>query len=97
MAIFFKHGFVLGTTVATALPDIPIGKVAWLKARSTNTASIFVGSSALTAIGSTVTDATSGFELQAGEKFILHGPGNFSSYYIKAESTGQGLTYMSEG
>jgi hypothetical protein len=81
MANFFKHGFVLGSTVAAALPSIPIGYQA-----------------NLTVVGSTVTDATSGFELEPGEKFLIQGPGNLSSYYVINGSTvANGLTYMVEG
>ena len=97
MANFFKNGFVLATTAAAALPDVPFGYQAWLKPRSSNTVSLFLGSSSLTAVGSTVTDITSGFELKAGETFILQGPGNLNRYYIISASTGQGLTYMVEG
>jgi hypothetical protein len=98
MANFFKTGFVLGTTTAAALPDVPFGFQAWLKARSTNAGVIFIGTSALTAVGSTVTDATSGLELEAGERILLQGPGNLSSYYlIKGSTDAGGLTYMVEG
>lgn len=97
MPNFFKHGIILATTTPTAMPDIDFGFRAWLTPRAANTAVITIGSSALTTPGSTVTDATSGFELGAGKPFIIFGPGSLSNYYIHSTSTGQVLTYYVEG
>ena len=71
MAKVIYHGEVLGSTDAAQMPDVSY-RWGYIKAERSNTGNVYIGSSSdVEKIGSTDTNTTGGFELDAGELIVL--------------------------
>lgn len=87
-----KTGELAGSDEAVQLPDIAC-KLAKLKARSTNTGSVYLGGAGVT-IPDGTTDTTTGIELTAGDETGWLPIDNLSRLYRIGDSDSDGLTYM---
>ncbi len=88
----FKTGEVQGSASAGALPDIPC-KMVILKARTNNAGNVYVGVAGVTAPNGT-TDATTGFELDAGDSTPWIPISNLNHLYRICDNAGDAITYF---
>lgn len=79
---------------ATQGPDIKC-KAVMFKAREANTGQIYVGYTSGVTVVDSATDATTGFELGAGDDTgYLPTGGNLNKFYFIASVNGEDLTYV---
>lgn len=90
-----RTGAISGETSATACPAFPC-KWVLLKAQSGNAGNVYVGvTSGVTKPTDSTSDATTGFELDAGQEAWFKCPGDdLSGLYIICDNTGDDLTYQ---
>lgn len=90
-----KHGELVGIASATACPSVS-AKFVKFKARATNTGYVCIGTSSNVTLGAGTTNATTGFELAAGEDtpWLPVAGGNLNSFYRICSSTSDHLTYI---
>jgi len=95
MANFYKSVFsgeIQGGTTKEQLSDIPCSRVK-LRALAGNSGNVYLGGSAVT-IPDGVTDATSGFELDAGQDTGWLDIENLNLLYRISDNNGDDLSYI---
>lgn len=85
-------GELAGSTSAVQMPDVPC-KLARFKARAENAGRVYLGAAGVTTPDGT-TDATTGFELSAGEETGWLPVANLNQFYRIADNAGDDLTYL---
>ena len=94
MAITHYTGELAGSVTAVQMPDVPCSRVRF-KARSDNAGSVYIGVAGVTAPDAT-TDATTGFELDAGDDTGYLYAANLNEFYRICDNAGDDLTYLAE-
>ena len=94
MAITHYTGELAGSVTAVQMPDVPCSRVRF-KARSDNAGSVYIGVAGATAPDGT-TDATTGFELDAGDDTGFLYASNLNEFYRICDNAGDDLTYLAE-
>lgn len=87
-----KTGEVAGATSATQLPNVPC-RLAVLKAVGSNAGNVYVGVAGVTKVDGT-SDATSGWELDAGQETPVLPISNLNQLYLICDNAGDDLVYM---
>lgn len=92
-------GAISGETSPTALPAVNARYVKF-KAQVSNSGNVYIGiTSGVTVPTDSTTDATSGFELDAGQEtdWLPCPGGKLSGFYIDCDNAGDDLTYIALG
>jgi hypothetical protein len=87
------HGEISGSASAKQLPDVTVGTVALLKATISNAGNVYLGTSASVTVADGTQDATTGYELDAGDKIEVS-VDNLNDLYIICDNAGDDLTYV---
>lgn len=87
-----KSGELQGSATALRMPDISC-KLVKFKSVSSNAGNVYIGASAVTVVDGT-TDATSGFELSAGDESGWIPITNLNLFYRICDNAGDDLTYL---
>jgi len=96
MAKVIYHGWLAGSTDAVRMPNISYQN-GYIKAMTDNAGNCFVGSSSDVAIaGTSDTNTTTGFVLDASEVFLLGAPGNLNENWYICDNAGDDLIYYLE-
>lgn len=90
-----QTGEVAGSATAAQMPDIPCRMVCF-KAVLSNAGNVYIGVSGATKVDGT-TDATTGFELDAGEYTPWIPITNLNMLYRICDNAGDDLTYIALG
>jgi len=85
-------GELAGATTATQMPNIGC-KLVKFKAVSTNPSMVYIGGSGVTKVDAS-TDATTGWELDAGEETPWFPVDNLSRFYRICDNAGDDLVYI---
>lgn len=85
-------GEVQGGTTLEQLPDIPCAKVR-IRALASNSGNVYIGGSTVT-VPDGATDATSGFELDAGQDTGWIEIENLNKLYRVSDNNGDDLSYI---
>jgi hypothetical protein len=87
-----KTGEVAGATSATQLPNVPC-RLAIFKALADNAGNVYLGASGVTKADGT-SDATSGWQLDAGQETPPLPISNLNQLYRICDNTGDDIVYM---
>lgn len=87
-----KSGELAGAAEVTQLPDVPCLLVRF-KAQADNAGRVYLGGAGVTVVDGT-TDATTGFELDAGEETGWIPVDNLNRFYRICDNAGDDLTYL---
>jgi hypothetical protein len=87
-----KSGEIAGSATAAQLPDIACRAVMF-KAVGSNVGNVYLGAAAVTKVDGT-TDATTGYELKAGDATPMLLVDNLNRFYIICDNAGDDLTYL---
>ncbi len=90
-----RSGELAGSLTAAQLPDVNCRLVRF-KARDDNAGSVYLGGSGVTAPDG-ATDATTGFELNAGEETGWMPVDNLNRFWRICDNAGDDLTYLALG
>ena len=85
-------GEIQGGTTAAQMPDIPCSKVK-LRALGSNSGNVYIGGSSVTLPDGT-SDATSGFELDAGQDTDWLEISNLNLLYMITDNNGDDVSYL---
>lgn len=85
-------GEIQGGTTAAQLPDVPCSRVKF-RALASNSGNIYIGGSGVT-IPDGTTDATSGFELDAGQDTGWLDIANLNLLYSISDNNGDDMVYI---
>jgi len=85
-------GEIAGSATAAVLPTVACQRVK-LKAVRSNAGNVYVGVAAVTKVDGT-TDATTGYELDAGEETPWIPVENLNELYLIGDNAGDDLTYI---
>jgi hypothetical protein len=96
MAKTLYHGNLAGSTDAVQMPD-KLYQSGFLKAHPANTGNVYIGSSSDVALsGTTDTNATGGWPLDASEVYILGAPNNLKELWYICDSGADAVIYLLE-
>lgn len=87
-------GELAGSATALQLPNVPCSRVRF-KARSDNAGSVYLGAAGVT-LPDGSTDATTGFELDAGDDTGWVPADNLNIFYRICDNAGDDLTYLAQ-
>lgn len=88
------HGMMAGNTGATAFTSAKGAKFARFKAKGDNAGNVYVGRSGVTKAAAS-TDATSGWELDAGQECEVAVPGgDLANLYYICDNAGDDVMYQ---
>jgi hypothetical protein len=92
------HGWLAGSTDSVQMPS-KLFNYGYLKAKDDNTGNVYIGSSSDVSIaGTSDTNATTGFCLDAGEVFPFDTPGlplfDLANLWYISDNAGDDLTYI---
>lgn len=87
-----KSGELAGSVTASQMPDVPC-KLVCFKAHADNAGKVYLGASGVTKVDGT-TDATTGFQLAAGESTPWIPVDNLSRLFRVCDNAGDDLTYL---
>jgi hypothetical protein len=90
-----QSGEHAGSATAHQLPDIACSML-WIKAVNSNAGNVYVGGAGVTVVNGTG-DATSGFELDAGESLGPLPLDNLNRLYIICDNAGDDIVYFCLG
>jgi len=91
-----SHGNLAGSTDAVRMPALAYQN-GFIKAHIANTGNVYIGSSSDLVIGGTTdTNATGGFPLDAGDVYVFGAPGNLSELYYICDNATDHLSYIFE-
>lgn len=88
-----KSGELQGSATALQMPNIPCAWVVF-KARSDNAGSVYIGGTSGVTAPNGTTDATTGFELDAGDSTPILPCANLNEFYRICDNAGDDLTYI---
>lgn len=91
-----SHGNLAGSTDAVQMPDKPYQN-GFIKAHPANTGNVYIGSSSDVALaGTTDTNTTGGFVLDADDVYILGAPNNLKELWYISDNATDHLMYLIE-
>ncbi len=94
MAFTLSSGELAGSTSALQGPNVPCSR-ARFKARDDNAGNVYIGGVGVTVPDGT-TDATTGFQLDAGEETGWLPLSNLNEMYRISDNAGDDLTYLAQ-
>lgn len=91
----YATGEIAGSATAAVMPTVACKRVNF-KAESTNAGNVYVGVADTVTVVNGTTDATSGFELDAGQETGWLRATNLNTFYRICDNAGDDLTYIAE-
>lgn len=95
MGITRYHGLRAGSTDAAQMPTYHYQN-GFIKALADNSGNVYIGSSSDVTIAGTTDNLTTGYELDAGQVFLLGAPGSLQDYWYITDNAGDDFIFFIE-